>query len=351
MLPALEPRHSALILMYLLLFPIAGVAQRPGCAELQALKKETYGFRPSKLTPSQQSAKEKQIDRFRKVVDGQGKRGIACLQQMLKAEASDSFFLFDGARLLFHLDDSQPSLVIVSEAAARSDLGEIDAASYVELALELAQHGVDTRALAEKYMQYPDVDSYIAEHSLPLDRASGATFLYGSMTPERADEALVLLLSEKAADIRGAAALQLALNMTSDSYRALAGLPGLDDLPEYAQKQVIAALAYHPPETNVIPTYSREQVLARLRSLPRSPEQMEAELKKENPIVGLANDEPLIRSAIATLNAADLETVREARRSALMSVSEEYLSEYAAYTRVILGVINRLDLYREYRVH
>ncbi len=44
-------------------------------------------------------------------------------------------------------------------------------------------------------------------------------------------------------------------------------------------------------------------------------------------------------------------TVREARRAALLSVSDESLYEYAAYTRVILGVINRLDLYKEYRVH
>ncbi|MGC2324489.1 MAG: hypothetical protein WA463_17780, partial [Terriglobales bacterium] len=135
------------------------------------------------------------------------------------------------------------------------------------------------------------------------------------------------------------------------SYRALAGLPSVDDLPEVARKQVVAALAYHPPDEKAIPTYSREQVLTRLRRLPRTQEQMEAELKRENPVVGIANDEPFIRSAIAALNASDLDTVREARRRALLSVSEESLYEYAAYTRVILGVINRLDLYQEFRVH
>jgi hypothetical protein len=337
--------------MSLLLMAAAAAAQERACAELQALKKETYGFRPTKLTQQQRTAKEQQIDRFRKLAEKQGQRGIACLRAMLKSESTDSFFLFDGASLLLHLDDSQPSLAVVNDAAARSDLGEISAASYVELVLELARHGVDTGPLAEKYIKYPNVDDYVAERSLPVDRATGAIFLYGSMTPERADAALVPLLNAKEADVRGAAALQLALNMTQESYRALAGLPGLDGLPDYAQKQVIAALAYHPPEDKVIPTYSREQVLARLRGLPRTPEQMEAELKKESPLVGIANDEPLIRSAIATLNVTDLDAVREARRVALMSVSEENLAEYAAYTRVILGVINRLDLYKEYRVH
>jgi len=351
MLPTAQPRHFVLMVVSLLLLPTTVAAQPAGCAELQALKKETYGFRPSKLTELQQTAKEKQIDRFHKLAESQGERGVRCLSAMLKSENTDSFFLFDGASLLLHLDDSPPSLAVVSDAAARSDLGEINPASYVELALELAQHGVDTSPLAEKYMRYPNVDGYVAENSLPLDRTTGATFLYGSMTPERADENQVPLLNAKESYVRGTAALQLALNMTAGSYRALAGLSGFDDLPEYAQRQVIAALAYHPPDANVIPAYSRERVLARLHDLPRTPEQMEAELKKENPVVGIAHDEPLIRSAIATLNAADLDTVREARRKALISVSEECIEEYAAYTRVILGIINRLDLYKEYRVH
>lgn len=345
-----RPRLFAPLLLSLLL-ATAAAAQQTGCAELQALKKETYGFDPTKLTEQQQLAKEEQIAHFRSLAASQGERGIRCLREMLKSEHRDSFFLFDGASLLLHLDDSQPSLSVVSAAAGHSDLGEINAANYVELVLELAQHGVDTGALAEKYVRYPQVDGYIPERSLAVDRASGATFLYGSMSTERADKYLARLLAAEENFVRGTAALELALDMTQESFRALAGLSTIDDLPEYARKEVIEVLAYHPPADNFIPAYSREQVLARLHSLPRSAEQMAAELNKENPVLGIAGDEPLIRSAIATLGAADLEILREARRTALISVSEESLSEYAAYTEVILGVINRLDLYKEYRVH
>ena len=329
----------------------AAAAQQQGCAELQALKKQTYGFRPSRLTESQQAAREKQIDRFRKLAESQGELGVRCLRGMLKSEKTDSFFLFDGASLLLHLDGSQPSLAAVSDAVGRSDLGEINPVAYVETVLLLAQHGVDTGPLAEKYMKYPNADGYEPERSFPVDRATGATFLYGSMNAERADKYLIPLLAAKETYVHSTAALELALNMTEESYRALAGMPGIDHLPEYVQKEVVETLAYHAPADNVIPAYSREQVLARLRTLPRNPEQVEAELQKETPVVGIANDEPFIRSAIATLNAVDLETLREARRTALMSVSEESLEEYTAYTRVILGVINRLDLYHDYRVH
>jgi len=345
-----QRRRFAPILVFLLLLVAAAGAQQQGCAELQALKKTTYGFHPSKLSQLQRTAKEEQIGRFRRLAESQGERGIRCLREMLRSESKDSFFLFDGASLLLHLDDSQPSLAVVREAAGRSDLGEINTAAYVELALELAQHGVDTGALAEKYMRYPDVDGDIPERSLTVDRATGAIFLYGSMSAERADQDLVPLLAAKESYVRSTAALALALNMTQESYRALASLPGIDNLPEYVQREVVESLVYHAPDGNVIPTYSREQVLARLHTLPRTAQQMEAELKKENPVVGIAGDEPFIRSAIATLT-ADLETVRESRRAALVSVSEESLNEYAAYSRVILGVINRLDLYKQYRVH
>jgi len=342
-------RCASIFVSFLLL--VAAAAAQQDCAELQALKKATYGFHPSKLSQPQRTAKEKQIDRFRTLAESQGERGVRCLRGMLQSESADSFFQFDGASLLLHLDDSQPSLAVVSAAAGRSDLGEINTAGYVELVLELAQHGVDTGALAEKYMRHPVVDDYIPERSLTVDRATGAIFLYGSMSPGRADEYLVPLLGAKEAYISGTAALQLALNLTRESYRALAGLAGIDGLPEFARKQVIAALAYHAPEDKVIPTYSREQVLARLRALPRTPDQMGAELTKEKAVVGIADDEPLMRSAIAALTDADLETVRDARRAALLSVSNESLQEYVAYTRIILGVINRQDLYKEYRVH
>jgi hypothetical protein len=51
------------------------------------------------------------------------------------------------------------------------------------------------------------------------------------------------------------------------------------------------------------------------------------------------------------LTEADLPAVREARRKSIHGLSDESLYEYFAYTTIIRGVINRLDLYKEYRVH
>jgi hypothetical protein len=43
--------------------------------------------------------------------------------------------------------------------------------------------------------------------------------------------------------------------------------------------------------------------------------------------------------------------VREARRKSLYDISDESLEEYLAFTRVMIGLLNRLDLYKEYRTH
>jgi hypothetical protein len=52
---------------------------------------------------------------------------------------------------------------------------------------------------------------------------------------------------------------------------------------------------------------------------------------------------------MATLTEADLPAIREARRLALRGISDESLEEYFAFTAIIQGVMNRLDLYKEYR--
>ena len=66
---------------------------------------------------------------------------------------------------------------------------------------------------------------------------------------------------------------------------------------------------------------------------------------------GVAGDKELAQSAIALLQEEDLPVLREARRKSIYGLSDEALHEYFALSRVLLGVINRLDLYKEAREH
>jgi hypothetical protein len=56
-----------------------------------------------------------------------------------------------------------------------------------------------------------------------------------------------------------------------------------------------------------------------------------------------------VAGGVRSLQARDLGSLRDARRRSITGVSDEALGEYFAITEVIVGVINRLDLYRNLR--
>ena len=69
------------------------------------------------------------------------------------------------------------------------------------------------------------------------------------------------------------------------------------------------------------------------------------------PIYGITDHTAFQTSAIATLKPEDFATIREARRKSLYDVSDESLAEYLAYTQIMIGMLNHLDLFKEYRQH
>src|SRR3954453_19986017 len=67
------------------------------------------------------------------------------------------------------------------------------------------------------------------------------------------------------------------------------------------------------------------------------------------PFTDISSYDSVIDSGVLTLRADDLDEVRHIRVRAIHSLSDESLGEYFAYTKMIVGVINRLNLYSEYR--
>jgi hypothetical protein len=80
-------------------------------------------------------------------------------------------------------------------------------------------------------------------------------------------------------------------------------------------------------------------------------EQISAAIAEGEPIYGIANHTAFMNSAVATLQPGDCELLRTARRKVLFNVSDPSLEEYLAFTQVMIGLINRLDLYKEFRSH
>ncbi|HKS72778.1 MAG TPA: hypothetical protein VJQ82_06235, partial [Terriglobales bacterium] len=176
------------------------------CAEINAAKAKTYGFQPSQLADRQRQVKSVQMDAFWRLVGQDKATGIPCLEHLLRAEKQDGFFLFDGASLLYSLDQSEASTSIVVDSLKRADMAEVEASGYLRLLLKMSNAGVDVGPLAQRYLEYPKVDTYIPQHAMDLDRDMGALLVYTSMPPEKEDAYLVAALSSKERYARATAA-------------------------------------------------------------------------------------------------------------------------------------------------
>jgi hypothetical protein len=358
----------------------AGVARAQGpCADLRAQKEKVYGFHLAQLTETQIDAKSKEIDAYWKQVQSAGPGGVTCLKQMLAEEKTDHLFQFDAASFLYQLDKSPEALNIVKDALAQTDFQETDPANYLSLALELGQRGVDIQALAGKILLYPNAVVHISEHSLDLDSDTAALFLYGSMDSQKASEALITKLQAEQPFVRAAAAHLLAEQMTEPSFRTLSAWAGAADIKEdYRRNDMQAVMKYEAPEAASLsnPRWTREQVLQIIAGLPHtrqefddvmstkgaefdremrekhvSQEELAKAVAESEPIYGIADHTAFQNAAVATLAADDFATIRNARRKALYNVSDESLSEYLAYTQIMIRMLNHLDLFKDYRTH
>jgi hypothetical protein len=359
----------------------AGIAeaQAPSCTDLRAQKEKVYGFHLTQLNETQIDAKSKEIDAYWKQLQAAGPEGVSCLEEMLAAEKTDHIFQFDAASFLFQLDKSPESLNVVKDAIVQTDFQETDPANYLSLALELGQRGVNIQPLAARLLLFPNAIIHISEHSLDLDSDTAALFLYGSMDSTKASKALIAQLQAPEPFVRAAAAHLLAEEMTEEAFRTLSAWVGLADIKEdYRRNDIQAVMKYQPPDPAEFanPRWTREQVLQIIAALPHTrkefddvmstrgadfdkqmrekkptQEELAKAVAESEPIYGISDRIAFQSSAVATLKAGDFDTLREARRKALYNISDESLSEYLAYTQVMIRLLNRLDLYRDYRAH
>lgn len=318
----------------------ASAAMESACAELQKEKSDIYGFHPAQISQKERDAKSSQMNRFWQSVKSQGPLGIDCLKQLIVAEQQDGFFVFDAASLLLSLDTSTASLEVASSGIAKADLKDLDSSAYIHTTLSLFHRGMDITSLVEHYMTAPEVKGFVPQHAMTLDRETGAIFMYGSMPSSSADRSLIRMLSSNESATRSAAVALLPLSLTKDSLTALKAIDRTA-LPESIRKSVEGCLRHQQIEDAGPMKQSRAEVLKTLNRIP----------KFGGDFWGVAGDKEFTQSAIALLQEEDLPVLREARRKSIYGLSDEALHEYFALSMVLLGVINRLDLYKEVREH
>jgi hypothetical protein len=331
------------------------------------------------LNETQLDAKTKELDAFWKHVRAAGTVGVSCIRALLAEEKTDHIFQVDAAGMLFPADPSPETRNLIRDSLLQADFQESDPANYLTLALDLGQAGVDIRPLASKLLLYPEAVIHISEHSLDLDSDTSALFLYGTMDAAQASDALAKLLDAPEPFVRAAAAHLLAEQMTDESFRVLSNWDGISEIEEeFRRNDIQAIMNYQPqnPANYAKPRFTREQVLQTIGALPHTQKEFDLvmatsgaafdqEMREKKatqrqlaqtvadslPTYGVADHTAFQTSAIATLNPGDFATIREARHKSLYNVSDESLAEYLAYTQIMIGMLNRLDLFKEYRQH
>jgi hypothetical protein len=309
------------------------------CAALAQAKARTYGFHPSTLTKEERQRKSAQMDAFWNLAEKSGQSGLACLREMIAAEKTDTFFLFDGASLLASFDKSGASDTAILDGLVRTDMQDVASDGYIEGCLRLSQRKVDIGAAAAKYLHAPNVTVYLPQHgAYKLDRIRGATLLYGSSEPALVDKYLIPALSSPDEEVRSTAAIIVSQNLTEDSLRALHSLGGVEKFSKEAQDSVRFVTTRRAVEVSRPAKYTRQQMLNKLARLP----EMDGEIDE-------AENQALDNSIYATLASDDVPALREGRRRMIVGVSNESVEGYEEMSRILLNLINVLDLYPKYR--
>lgn len=359
--------------------PQTTTGKPPTCMDIRAAKSKTYGFNLTQLNEDQIAAKTTELANFWKQVQTAGPEGVTCIRALLSEEKTDHVFQFDAATILFPEDHSAETQNLIRDSLAQADFQQSDPANYLTLAFGLGQAGVDIHPLAAKLLLYPNAVIHISEHDLDLDSDTAALFLYGSMEPSQADSALTALLDAPQPFVRSAAAHLLAEQMTDESFRVLSKWDGLSKIEEdFRRNDIQAVLKYKAPNSAdyANPKFTREQVLQTIASLPNTQKEFDEVMATKGaafdkqmrdqkatqqqiaqavadslPIYSLVDHTAFLVSAVATLQPEDFPTIRDARRKYLYNVSDESLAEYLAYTQIMIGLLNRLDLFKDYRLH
>jgi hypothetical protein len=309
------------------------------CGAIEQAKANTYGFHPATLSKNERSQKSKEMDAFWTLVQSSGPTGVTCVRQLIGNETTDTYFLFDGASLLTNLDKSGASDKAILSGLTRTDLKDVAPDGYINLCLELSKRNVDIGPAAKKYLHAPEVTVYLPQHgAYKLDRTAGAILLYGSMEPDLVDKYLIPELSSPEEEIRNTAAFVLSLNLTENSYRALTALGTMEAFSKEARASVTYITTRRPVEVARPAKYTREQMLNKLARLPEM-----------DPVQDEAEDKALDNSVYATFRNADVGALREGRRRMIVGVSNESVEGYEEMSRVLLNLINVLDLYPQYR--
>jgi hypothetical protein len=319
-------------LLGVLLIPVSLQGQTDQCGSLHRLIKETYTFKPARLSEVERTAKSNSMNAVWSLVKKDRATLLPCLRAALADPKADAFFRFDGSNLLMSLDPSPESKSILVRSYTLVDLADVDLRLWVGRLALLGAEGFDISEAADKWLRFPGAFYFLPEHgAYTVTVDNGAMFLYGSMDEAQATPALLKIVSDKTHPGREIALWALMNQATPESLRALRQI-NAQEFSAKAQKS-LKALLTKPQlfEPRAKPKTTRQEFVTAFERL------LEGDWR---PFIHLVSEVPDgERDVVAVLKPEDLPLVRKVRRRIIANGNPHAIDFYNSFSTILMTFI------------
>ena len=319
------------LLIILFLTNLISISQTT-CDSLILLKKKTYGFKPSDLTDTLKSLKNKELDLFWNTAKNNPIDAAPCLQSLIENEISDSYFCFDASSLLLRLDTTSTYFPAVIKGLEKCEPKDLQLSQYLKICFYLNYNKQDISKLAIKLISIPNAQIFLADHFITLDAIDASIFLFNNMPTETSENILTssILNGNSTAKHNAAVLLNLMATDTGDAFlSSQIEKKLLDDSTVQFILKDRKTFIINPKGSE-----SRSKILESLNDVPYN-------FEKE--FFGFSGNEKLIGSACKQLTKQDIAIIRNARQKTTHGLSDEALYEYFALTSILMTVRDKKE--------
>ena len=134
------------------------------CSQFETLVKNTYTFKPSKLSEAEKDEKGEAMDRVWKYAESNREAAVPCLWSLLKAPNADPFFRFDGSNLLVSLDPSREAKQLQVDIYATAPLEDVDLRFWVSGIAQRGEEGFDASKAGLHWLDFRQGRYFLPEH-------------------------------------------------------------------------------------------------------------------------------------------------------------------------------------------
>jgi hypothetical protein len=136
-----------------------------------------YNFYPHNLDSKQIDEKSGELDKFWENMKSNKTTLLPFLRMELSDLSNNSFFLYDGSKLLLSISSDRSDKLIALEAISKVDIRDVQNTDYLYTVHNFSKEGFNTTAAALRILNYPKFSAYVVQHALQVDQELALLFM------------------------------------------------------------------------------------------------------------------------------------------------------------------------------